>query len=111
MNTENFKCENCCSNVDNCFDLRPWFKCGHIQCKRTTISIFYCIRCGNNERVELFAHEQPPLHNEVILKTDDDQCEADEDESDEETDEPYNGLEGYKAKMEIKKRNQKYGTL
>jgi len=46
----------------DCFDLRPWFACGHIQCRRTTIMMeangLGCIKCGNKMRIELYLSEK-----------------------------------------------------
>jgi hypothetical protein len=50
-------CENACSKPEECFDVRAWFSCGHYQCRRTTININYCIRCGNMDMVELYPSE------------------------------------------------------
>ena len=48
------KCENACSDLDNCFDIDKWFNCEHYQCKRTTIILKSCIFCGNKEQIRHF---------------------------------------------------------
>ena len=46
------KCENgCLNNPEICFKINKYFKCPHYQCKRTTIILNYCIKCGNSEKI------------------------------------------------------------
>jgi len=47
IDSEKRKCENACTN--NCLRINKYFSCGCYQCIRTTLSINYCINCGNNK--------------------------------------------------------------
>ena len=64
LRAETLKCENAC--MKNCNDIKAVFKCGHYQCKLTTITINRCICCGCNEPNEELNKE---THNFLV------QCE------------------------------------
>ena len=47
-------CSNACNRAHgmSCPVVDKYFKCEHLQCIKTTLSIFYCIQCGCNEMDE-----------------------------------------------------------
>ena len=44
-------CGNACTS--NCIHIDKYFSCYCYQCIRTTLSINYCINCGNNKPSEI----------------------------------------------------------
>ena len=53
-------CANACSDKTQCYNLKPYWTCGHICCVKTAVAINWCIQCGCNSRAKIQDNEGTP---------------------------------------------------
>ena len=65
------RCIGGCKNLQKCFFIRDYFKCGHLMCYNICVKFKHCIACGNNRLKNPMKTDnvEEIVMNHTILKT------------------------------------------